>query len=321
MNSKNYYVYRLKIISLCLGLFLLTLVFLLGSSSVLNLAESKLTFASNLSQSVSDVSVSNVQGVNKQNIIEIKQGQIDPPKFSAGAVLTEDVNLNKVLFSKNSHDHLSPASTTKIMTALVGIEYFKPADVLLVPEGAMVGGSNMGLSVGETLTFRSLLYGMLLNSGNDAAYTIALNFPGGFDGFVAKMNEKVSQLNLTDTHFQNPAGFDGSAHYSSAHDLAVIAKEVIKDPTLARVVSTKETSVMSLDKTKNHPLKNLNKLLSEPGMIGVKTGYTEKAGENLVGLVERDGHRVLTVVLNSTDRFGETKSLIDWIFANFTWGE
>lgn len=317
-NAKNH-IYRLKIISACMGLFLLTLVFLLGSSNVLNLAESKLTFASNLSQNPNEPGAT-VEGVNKQNIIEVKQGLIDAPKFSAGGVIVEDVNLNKVLFSKNSHSHLSPASTTKIMTALVGIEYYKPGDVLTVPEGAIVGGSNMGLSVGETLTFRSLIYGMLLNSGNDAAYTIALNFPGGFDGFVAKMNEKASQLNLTDTHFQNPAGFDGSAHYSSAHDLAVIAKEVIKDSTLARIVSTKETSVMSLDKTKNHPLKNLNKLLSEPGVIGVKTGYTEKAGENLVGLVERDGHRILTVVLNSTDRFGETKSLMDWIFANFTWG-
>lgn len=319
MKLNNINIYRLKIISVCMGLFIITLVFLLGSSGALNLVESKLTFASNLSEGATYPAPTNVEGVSNKNTIEIKNGQIDSPNFSALGVIAEDVNLNKVLFSKNSRGRLSPASTTKIMTALVGIEYFKPADVLVVPGGAMIGGSNMGLVAGESMTFRSLLYGMLLNSGNDAAYTIALNFPGGFDGFVAKMNEKVAELNLVDTNFQNPAGFDSPSHYSSAHDLAVIAKEVIKDSTLARIISTKETSVMSMDKTRIHTLKNLNKLLSQPGVIGVKTGFTEKSGENLVGLVERDGHRILTVVLSSTDRFGETKSLMDWIFKNFTW--
>lgn len=165
---------------------------------------------------------------------------------------------------------------------------------------------------------------MLLNSGNDAAYDIAANAPGGIAGFVDAMNAEVSRLGLTDTHFQNPAGFDDASHYSSAYDLAVIAQKVIADPTLARVVSTKETVIsevggVSSDSARKHYLHNVNQLLGEDGIIGVKTGFTEKAGENLVGLVERNGRRVLTVVLRSTDRFGETKTLMDWIYKNYTW--
>lgn len=309
---------RLKIFFLCLFLFCLALVFLVGGSTVLNLAESKIIFASN-EESSSSTSLGAVVGISKTPVVEITDLKIPVPNFNSQAIIAEDVNLNRILFAKNSNTRLSPASTTKIMTALVAIDHFRPGDILVVSQGALVGGSNMGLNPGENMTFRSLLYGMLLNSGNDAAYTIALNYPGGFDVFVAKMNEKAAQLNLKDTHFTNPAGFDSPSHFSSAYDLAEIAKEVIKDSTLSRIVATKETSVLSFDKLKFHPLKNLNKLLSEPGVVGIKTGYTEKSGENLVTLVERNGHKILTVVLDSSDRFGESKTLIDWIYQNFVW--
>jgi D-alanyl-D-alanine carboxypeptidase len=177
----------------------------------------------------------------------------------------------------------------------------------------------MGLSAGEQLTFRSLLYGMMLNSGNDAAFTLAYNYPGGITAFIKKMNERAADLGAVDTHFDNPAGFDSPNHYSSAYDLLLIAKEAIKNARLGKVFSTKETSVTSVDKNHLHDLKNLNKLLNEDGVIGIKTGTTELAGESFVGLVEKNNQTVLTVMLNSGDRFGETRSLIDLIFKNYTW--
>src|SRR5690606_1392578 len=136
---------------------------------------------------------------------------------------------------------------------------------------------------------------------------------------VSKMNEKVSELELVNTHFQNPAGFDNPNHYSSAFDLAHIARVAIDDPQISRIVSTKDTNVMSWDKVHKHELSNLNKLLGQEGVIGIKTGTTDLAGESLVGLVERDGHKVITVVLNSPDRFSETRALIKWIYSNYKW--
>jgi D-alanyl-D-alanine carboxypeptidase len=133
------------------------------------------------------------------------------------------------------------------------------------------------------------------------------------------MNLKAEQMNLKNTHFQNPAGFDNFDHYTSAADMAQIAKVFTKDALLAKIVATKNTSVVSFDKSKQHLLTNLNKLLGQNGVVGIKTGTTDASGENLVTLVERDGHRVLIVLLNSKDRFGETKQIIDWIFSNYSW--
>ena len=206
------------------------------------------------------------------------------------------------------------------MTALVAVEYFKPGDILEVPDDlGNINGSSMGLKAGEQMTFRSILFGMLLNSGNDAAYTIAENYPGGKDTFIDKMNQKAASLGLLNSHFDNPAGYDSPDHFSTASDLAKIAAVASDNIQIAKVVATRETEVASVDLKFIHPLKNLNKLLDIPGMLGMKTGTTPLARENLVSLMERDGHIVLMVVLGSEDRFGETKKLIDWTFANFTW--
>ncbi len=206
------------------------------------------------------------------------------------------------------------------MTALVASDYFKQNSVLTVSSSAYIPGSRVGLINGEDLSFRSMLYGMLLNSGNDAAFAIAENYPGGVLGFVSAMNKKAAEMNLKNSHFDNPAGFDSPNHYSSAADLAKITGEAIKNYQLARIFATKETNIVSLNKRYTHQLLNLNKLLADVnGVLGVKTGTTEGAKENLVTLVEREGHRVLLVVLGSNDRFGETTRLIDWTYSNFEW--
>ena len=241
------------------------------------------------------------------------------PILTATSSLVKDISSGALLFSKNEHEKIPVASTTKIMTALVGSEYFKSNDILEVKNLVGVSGATMGLILGERLSFRSLLYGMLLNSGNDAAYTIAHNYPGGYKSFVEAMNSKAQEFGLKNTHFDNPAGFDSVNHYSSAYDLSVIATTAAENPQIMRVVGTKEAQVGSANGAEGHNLKNLNKLLSTEGVIGFKTGFTPVAKENFVGLIERDGHRILTVVLGSDDRFGETLKLINWAYANFSW--
>lgn len=262
---------------------------------------------------------SQVAGVQKYNTPPVSHG-VGAPVVSAKALLIKDLATGTFLLQKDANLSLPIASTTKIMTALVADKYFKQNDILTVSKNSLTGGSTVGLNLDESLSFRSLLYGMLLNSGNDAAYTIANNYPGSLPAFVAAMNQEVQSLGLRNTHFDNPAGFDSPKHFSSAADLAIISEEALKQADLARVFATKETDILSLDKKYDHHLVNLNKLLSSvSGVLGIKTGTTDLAKENLVTLVERNGHRVLFVLLGSNDRFSETIKLINWVYNNFTW--
>lgn len=262
---------------------------------------------------------SSTLGVQKYIIPPISLGN-RLPDVSAKAILVQDLATDTTLYEYNVQLSLPIASTTKIMTALVASEYFKANSVLVVGDAAKVSGVRVGLIRGESLSFRALLYGMLLNSGNDAAFVIADNYQGGVNSFVAAMNKKANDLGLTGSHFDNPAGFDSPKHFSTASDLAKISQETLKDGTLARIFATKDTEVTSLDKKYKHSLVNLNKLLSQvSGVLGIKTGFTEAAKENLVTLVSRDGHKLLIVVLGSDDRFGESTKIIEWGYSNFVW--
>lgn len=307
---------RIKILALAIALILGSVAFLLTGPQTLDLVESKVS-SENLAPAIVDEG--SVLAEKVQPKVEVISANTQAPLISAVAAIAYDANFDKILYQKNIDARLAPASTTKIMTAIISSEHFNSGDLLTVPPAAIVGGSTMGLTPGEQLTFRSLLYGMMLNSGNDAAYTIAYNYPGGIEVFVQKMNERAKLLGTKNTNFTNPAGFDNPYHYSSAYDLLLIGKEALRNAKLGTVYSTKETSVTSVDKIHLHRLNNLNKLLDVDGVIGIKTGTTEMAGESLVGLVERNNQTILTVMLNSKDRFGETKSLLDWIFSNYTW--
>lgn len=303
----------MKPIILSATFFVLATLALLGLPKAVNFASTSV-----LAQNIDALQLPpQVAGIQKANILPKNLGK-PSPEISATAVLVQDLSSDFTLFVKDPDKRVPIASTTKLMTALVAVDHFKANEVLTVPDLSNAPGSSMGLKMGEKLTFRSLLYGMLLNSGNDAAYTIAANYPGGISAFVTAMNTKAYGMNLVNTHFDNPAGFDSANHYSSAADLGKIARLAAEDSQLARVVSTKETTVSSIDKNDIHILKNLNKLLGLPGVLGMKTGTTPEAKENLVGLIERDNHKILTVVLGSNDRFGETEKLIDWAFSNFT---
>lgn len=241
-----------------------------------------------------------------------------PPKLSATAVWIEDIDLSIPLYIQDPHKRVPIASTTKIMTALTAVSYFQ-VDQILTASDFLPDGSTMGLKVGEKISFRNLLYGMLLNSGNDAAFTIAANFPGGVEGFMKEMNNQARGMGLNDTYFDNPAGFDSPNHFSSAKDLSRIAVLAEKNPYLARIFSVKEATIRSADGVNIHYLRNLNKMLDDPQVLGIKTGTTPLAKENLVALIERDNHRIIIVVLGSNDRFKETRELIEWVYQNFIW--
>lgn len=252
---------------------------------------------------------------------------IAAPWITVRSAVIMDRDSAVVIFAKNEEVQLLPASTVKLMTALVASEHYDLDDVLIVGK-ANNFGQDMKLVEGERITVGSLLYGVLVASANDAAILLAQSYPGGTEGFVNAMNEKAKGLNLKKTYFANPTGLDVDeedgllldSSYSTSLDLARLAGVVMKDLSLRKMVGTREAVVTDVSGEIRHYLYNLNELLHWlPGMKGVKTGWTEEAGECLVGYVEREGRGVITVVLGSKDRFGETARLIDWAFINHQW--
>lgn len=246
--------------------------------------------------------------------------KMPPPTLTSRSVIVIDVPSGTTLYQKNPRTWLLPASTTKMVTALVVLENYSLEQVIEVSEVDSQLGQVMGLFPGEKITVENLLYGLLVQSGNDAAEVLAASFPGGREAFIKEMNEKVKSLNLKDSHFVNPTGFEEDGHYTTAFDLAQIAHGALKNPVFAQMVATKEIDVSDTEGVNWHHLGNINQLLGELwGIKGVKTGWTEEAGECLVAYFERDSRQVITVVLGSGDRFGETEKLINWVFANFSW--
>jgi len=241
------------------------------------------------------------------------------PILSAQSVMAVDLTSGVTLYEKDPNKALLPASTTKIVTALVAIDAYELDQVLKVGK-IVVEGQKMGLVTGEEIKFVDLLNGLLIYSANDAAEVLAQNHTGGRDLFIGLMNKKVKDLGLNNTHFGNPTGLDNGAQYSTTRDLIVVSKYAMKNPVFAEIVGTKEKKVKSIDNKYSHKLVNVNKLLGEvSGVFGVKTGWTENARENLVTYVERDNRKVMIVVLGSSDRFSETKELIEWIYQNYEW--
>ncbi len=240
-------------------------------------------------------------------------------EVTANGVVILDADADVFLYERGSELPLSPASTTKILTALVALETYELDEVVTVGQ-IVQEGATMGLVPGERITVENLLYGALIQSGNDAAWTLAEHYPGGVSEFVRAMNEKALELHLVKSHFTNPVGYDDIAHKMTPRDLARLSQIALKNATIAKMVAIPQITVSDVTHTFFHPLTNVNQLLGKiPGVGGIKTGWTEEAGENLVTLVERGGHRIIVVVLHSQDRFGDTSRLIDWVFANHQW--
>ncbi|KKU04968.1 MAG: hypothetical protein UX08_C0012G0001, partial [Candidatus Collierbacteria bacterium GW2011_GWB1_45_35] len=222
------------------------------------------------------------------------------------------------LLDKNPHLRLKPASLTKIMTSLVALDYYSEGSVLKVINGQKSLGNTVKLVKGDELTASEVIYALLVPSGNDAAVTLAENYPGGYQQFVKKMNQKITELGLSNTNFTNVSGVESPNHYTSAYDIAMIARTALRRPAFSTIVSTKNITITSL-KGHTYPLESTNILLGKPGIVGVKTGWTPEAGECLVILVTKDNHPVLISLLNSNDRFGEAQKIINWVYSNYLW--
>jgi D-alanyl-D-alanine carboxypeptidase len=253
--------------------------------------------------------------------------QTPPPALTARSVAVVDRDSAVLIYGRNEKLQILPASTVKMMTALVAVEHYHLNEVLRVGK-LDKNGQEIKLLEGEKMTVENLLYGLLVASANDAALVLAQNYPGGELAFVKAMNEKAKELNLNSTYFANPTGLDSNQEgemfkdfsYTSALDLARLASFFLQNEFLLKIVSTPEITITDIDGKISHHLENINQLIGRfSGMKGIKTGWTEEAGECLVGYTERDGHGLITVVMGSQDRFGETVKLTDWVFSNFQW--
>lgn len=243
---------------------------------------------------------------------------ISTPSITATGVYVIDLESGVVLYEKNAHTRLKPASLTKIMTALVAMDYFNEDSILKVINGQSANGNTVKLRKGDQLIANDLLYALLVPSGNDAAVTLAENYPGGYQAFIARMNSKVAEMGLKNTRFANVSGVESQNHYTTAFDISSLARAALSRSQFSSIVSTQKITLKSI-KGNLYPLETTNLLLGKPGIYGVKTGWTPEAGECLVILADKDNHPVLISLLNSKDRFGEAETLFNWIYENFSW--
>ena len=242
---------------------------------------------------------------------------VPSPQVDAEAAVLMVANSKQVLFAKKPDGFMYPASTTKIMTLLTALENGDPDSTITVsPSAAACEGSSLDLKAGDKMTLNNAMYGMMLVSGNDAAEAIAENVAGSIPQFVQMMNANAEKIGAKNTHFSNPHGLpDPYNHFTTAYDLAIITDYAMKNPDFAKIVSTKEYDVNFINGKKTH-VYNTDKLLKTyPGADGVKTGYTNDAGECLVAGAKRGGVQLIVVILHSEHRWSDATKLLDYGFA------
>ncbi len=227
--------------------------------------------------------------------------------YSARSMVLVESSSMSVLDSVDCHRTMPMASTTKIMTALVVLETLALDTVVTIPAQACgVEGSSVYLKAGEKLTVRELLYALMLASGNDAATALALAAAGSEDAFVTLMNKKAAALGLKNTHFTNPSGLPDDDHYTTAFELALITCHALENPDFSEIVSCKSTSISYNNVAGGRYLTNHNKLLfMYEYTVGVKTGFTKKAGRCLVSAAKKDGVTLVCVTLNAPDDWND----------------
>lgn len=245
-----------------------------------------------------------------------------PPKIEAQAAILMDAKTGQILFEKNSHARNAPASTTKVLTAIIAIESGHLDDEVKVSSrAANTAGSSMHLSSGQIISMRELVTGLLLRSGNDAAVAIAEHLAGTVEDFVTLMNQKAQLLDATASHFANPHGLTAPGHYSTAFDLAWISRYALTNPIFATIVNTKETNIEWLDrrgKEHDQSLRNTNKLLwLLEEADGVKTGTTNQAGPCLIASATRGNQKLIAVVLHDHSRWVDSMKLLKYGFDSF----
>lgn len=232
------------------------------------------------------------------------------PSIKASALYLVELKSGRVLLEKDATRRLPLASLTKIMTALVALESAPLQEVVKIDRRAIVHHSSYEFRPGEEFLLRDLVAAMLVASANDACEAVAWHIGGSDKRFVVMMNERASQLGLTNTHFANPCGFDAPGHYSTAADLAKLTEQALQQPFIPMMVRTLVRDIATVDGARKMSLHSTNELLVDPDVNGVKTGYTSKAGRCLIASMFKDGHRLLLVALNLVDQWEEAPRLL-----------
>jgi D-alanyl-D-alanine carboxypeptidase (penicillin-binding protein 5/6) len=241
------------------------------------------------------------------------------PAVSANSAILMDVTTGKILYQKNIHQQMEPASTTKILTAIVAIENGDLNSKISVSKNAArVEGSSIWLSQGEVQTLEDLLYGVLLSSGNDASVAVAEHIAGDQERFAVMLNEKARAIGARESNFVNPHGLPESGHLTTVNDMALITRYALHNPVFAIMVSTRQYVIPWPGNEWDRSLTNHNKLLWRlEGADGVKTGYTRSAGHCLVASATRENHQLLAVVFKSQNMYNDCANLLEWGFANY----
>ncbi|MBN1162210.1 D-alanyl-D-alanine carboxypeptidase [Patescibacteria group bacterium] len=265
---------------------------------------------------------SNVLGMSKVLSLPIQLNDSEAPNISAESVLVWDVDNQRELYSKNKEEKHAPASTTKLMTALIALDLYPLDEKLVVPgECTLVDSTRVNYPSGEIFTVKSLLYSLLVASAGDSACVLSSGSVD-YNSFVDLMNVKAANYGMENTHFTNPVGLDGinGGHYSTAEDLLKLSLIAIRNPLISEIVKTPVYKIVSEDFNFSKDLRNTNDLLWEiPQTVGVKTGTTEEAGEVLIYEYKDDEKNILVLIMGSKDRFGDTKELLDWILNKYSW--
>ncbi len=244
----------------------------------------------------------------------------DTLNLDTAAAIAIDRQTATVLYSKNSGTRRPIASVTKLVTAMVILSRHNPDETVTIPKlpDYPVEAETLGLTPGDRLNIGDLLEGLLVPSGNDAADALAIIDAGSVPKFAARMNTKMTEWGITDTHFNNPSGLQDTGNYTTASSLAKIAGLSLASPFLAKTVGLTQVNFNS-SSGRIYNLKSTNDLLASGQFYGIKTGYTLAAGECFVGLTRVNGHEVITVVLGADNRFGATTTLTNWIGRNWLW--
>jgi len=242
-----------------------------------------------------------------------------PPGIASGAAVLMDWETGEILFQKEMHAKRSPASTTKVMTALIALERGRLEDLVTISKrAAYTPGSSMYIKPGQVYSLHDLLHGLLLRSGNDAAVAIAEHLSGSVESFAVEMNQRARELGAVGTNFTNPHGLTDPLHLSTAYDLALITRAALRNPLFASVVSLKSQTLNFEQLGREVTLNNTNRLLHiVAGADGVKTGTTSAAGPCLIFSATRDEQRLIGVVLRAGDRWSESARILEWGFKNF----
>lgn len=258
------------------------------------------------------------------------------PQIAAASGVVIDMNTGLVLFDKDKDARLEPASTTKVMTALLALENLEFQDkVVIDSETSFTEGSRIYLLEGEEVTVEDLMYALLLESANDSAVALAKEISGSTEEFAKLMNKRAKEIGAKNTNFVNPHGLHAEGHYSSAYDLALIAQEAMRNEEFRKFITTYRHVIEATNKQPTRYLYNTNRLMYDEktkvdangtlraakyeGALGIKTGFTPEAGGCLISGAGRNGSEFITVVLKSTDlgRFGDSIALLDFTFANY----